>query len=180
MTLVFSMLIGVISWPVLEYILHRFLGHDLKVKTVFKKEHTRHHAETNYFAPAKLKIISSVLVITLFIILINFLIGDLSIAISFTLGFAIMYGIYEYTHWSFHTKAPKTKLGLRLRKHHFSHHFHNTKMNHGVTSTWIDKLMGTYKEVDVVKVPKSVALPWLFEKESQTPNPKFTSDFVIK
>jgi sterol desaturase/sphingolipid hydroxylase (fatty acid hydroxylase superfamily) len=172
--------IGILCWPILEYMLHRFLGHDLKIKTLFKKEHTRHHAETNYFAPLKLKILAAIPVCTLAILFLSYVTNSLQTGMIFTAGFLAMFSLYEWVHWTIHAKAPKTKLGMKLRKHHLAHHFHNPKMNHGVTTTIIDKLVGTYLPVSIVKVPKSIPLPWLFEPGKQTIDPKFAEHFQIK
>lgn len=90
-----------------------------------------------------------------------------------------MYVTYEYVHWSFHSKPPITKIGLQLRKHHFIHHFQNPKMNHGVTSTVMDRLLGTYLDSEIVKVPRKVALPWLFVNQSENLRPEFQKDFKI-
>ena len=43
---------GVVSWSLLEYVIHRWLGHDGRFRgNPFGVEHVRHHAEGNYFAP---------------------------------------------------------------------------------------------------------------------------------
>lgn len=173
MIIVFAFIIGVLLWPVLEYVLHRFLGHVLKLKTEFKKQHTRHHAETHYFAPNSLKVMAAIPVSALFFLLFWFLSGSWQIALGFISGFVLMYAFYEWTHWSFHNLAPRTLLGLKLRKHHFAHHFHNAKMNHGVTSTLLDHACGTYLEVPVVKVPKQFKLSWLESGD-------YSSDFILK
>ncbi len=172
--------IGIISWPFLEYILHRFLGHVLKVNTLFKKEHTRHHVETNYFAPLLYKIAASIPICASTMTLVTLITSDWKIALCYTIGFISMYTVYEWVHWSFHACAPRTKLGLRLRKHHFAHHFHNPKMNHGVTTTIIDRLAGTYVEVETIKVPKNIMLPWLLKKEAFGIDPKFENDFQLR
>ena len=91
-----------------------------------------------------------------------------------------MFSLYEWVHWTIHAKAPKTKIGMKLRKHHLAHHFHNPKMNHGVTTTIIDKLVGTYLPVSIVKVPRSIPLPWLFGSDKQTIDHKFAEHFQIK
>jgi sterol desaturase/sphingolipid hydroxylase (fatty acid hydroxylase superfamily) len=171
---------GVLSWPLLEYLLHRFLGHVFKVNTLFKKEHTRHHAETDYFAPLSYKSLAAIPVCTVSVLLVSLLTRSWELGATFTLGFIGMFSFYEYVHWSFHARAPKTKLGMRLRKHHLSHHFHNPKMNHGVTTTLIDRLMGTYLPVEIVKVPRNIALPWLFEAGKNTIDPKFVNDFQLR
>ena len=180
MKLFLSFAIGIITWPVLEYVLHRYLGHILKLNTLFKKEHTRHHVETNYFAPLLYKIFASIPICTTTFVLIGLLTSSWEIGASFTLGFISMYSFYEWAHWSFHARSPKTNLGMRLRKHHFAHHFHNPKMNHGVTTTIIDWIAGTFQPVDVVKVPKNIALPWLFEEDKTKISQKYSQDFQLR
>jgi hypothetical protein len=91
-----------------------------------------------------------------------------------------MFSVYEWVHWSFHAKAPKTQLGLRLRKHHFYHHFHNPKVNHGVTTTFIDKISKTYIKPGIIKVPKNIILPWLIEKDGQSIKPEYLDHFQLK
>ena len=180
MKFLLSFSIGIICWPVLEYLLHRFLGHDLKLKTLFKKEHTRHHAETNYFAPLTYKAFAAVPVCSAAVLLVGYLSDSWAIGITFTAGFLAMFSLYEWVHWNIHASAPSSKLGMKLRKHHLAHHFHNPKMNHGVTTIFIDKLAGTYLPVEVVKVPRNIPLPWLFEKGKTTIDPKFAKDFLLK
>ena len=43
---------GVVTWTLLEYVIHRWMGHDRRFRrTPFGKEHLRHHVEGGYFAP---------------------------------------------------------------------------------------------------------------------------------
>ena len=180
MKLILSLLAGLLSWPILEYALHRYLGHVLKLNTLFKKEHTKHHIETNYFAPVWYKILALIPISALLLTLSALISQSWQAGLLFTLGFCSMYWFYEWTHWRFHSKAPRTKWGMKLRKHHFAHHFHTPKMNHGVTTMLIDKIMGTYLKVDVIKIPKNIPLPWIFEGLSDQINPKLSSDFKLK
>jgi len=173
-------LIGIVSWPVLEYLLHRFLGHDLKLNTEFKKQHTRHHVETDYFAPNLLKAVAAIPAGIVAMAVVSFISGSWQLGLGFTVGFISMYTFYELVHWTFHFHEPKTSLGMKLRKHHFAHHFHNAKMNHGVTSTLLDRLFGTYIDVPVVKVPKQIVLPWMLDSDQKGIHPKFAKDFQIK
>lgn len=172
--------LGILTWPVLEYLLHRYLGHVLKINTLFKKEHTRHHAETNYFAPLNYKLFAALPVCLVTMTLGSLIFNSWSLGLAYTSGFMGMFSVYEWVHWSFHAKAPKTNLGLKLRKHHFAHHFQNPKMNHGVTTTFIDKIAGTYICPEIIKVPKNIALPWLFDKDGKNIDSNYQNDFQFK
>jgi sterol desaturase/sphingolipid hydroxylase (fatty acid hydroxylase superfamily) len=180
MQIIIFFILGVITWPFMEYMLHRFLGHTLKIKTQFKTQHTRHHVETDYFAPNFLKIAAAIPVCIVLFVSLYFLTGTISYSVAFTSGFILMYAFYEWTHWTFHTSGPTTRIGKKLRKHHLIHHFHNPKMNHGVTSTIFDLIFKTYIDIPVVKVPKQVSLPWLFEKGSEQIKPAYQEDYQLR
>lgn len=167
-----AFLIGVFTWPFMEYVLHRYLGHVAKFNSEFKKQHGRHHIETHYFAPNYLKVVAAVPVSVFLVVSLRLVTGAWITGASFTLGFLVMYAVYEWVHWSFHFHAPRTRWGMILRKHHFAHHFHNAQMNHGVTMIFWDRVFRTHAPVDVVRVPRQFALPWLSEEHS--------SDFEIR
>lgn len=177
MNYVFLFLIGVATWPMLEHILHRFSGHIYRFPMAFYQEHQTHHAKKDYFAPAWKKTAVAFIVLSLLTSL-NYLWLGLLSAFIFSFGFVGMYLFYEWNHFAFHKFAPKTKLGLMLRKHHFAHHYVNPKMNFGVTNTIIDKMMGTYVEVKSVPVPKAFAMDWL--KENDQKNALWSGHFEIR
>jgi sterol desaturase/sphingolipid hydroxylase (fatty acid hydroxylase superfamily) len=159
-----AFLIGVVTWTLTEYLLHRFLGHVHKGKNFFKSEHLLHHSKANYFAPAYKKAMFAVLVSSALLIMISFF-APLLVAAAFTLGLVSMYGLYEMTHARYHSKEPIAKPFIVLRKHHFYHHFHNPKLNHGVTTRFWDRVFGTFKRVEKVNVPKQMSMDWLLDNE---------------
>jgi 4-hydroxysphinganine ceramide fatty acyl 2-hydroxylase len=108
-----------------------------------------------------------VVTVTLFI-LINAIVTA-SIALAFLAGFLGMYILYEVTHYRFHIRKPVAKPFIILRKHHFYHHFHNPKTNHGVTSRFWDRVFGTFVPVEKVRVPRKMAMQWLLEEEKVKP-----------
>ncbi len=155
-----SFLLGVLLWTFLEYVLHRFLGHEHKGKNFFKDEHLVHHRKVHYFAPAYKKIgAATVVAAGLFATLSLAL--SWTIALSFVLGLMGMYGFYEYVHARYHRKGPVAQIFIVLRKHHFYHHFHQPKLNHGVTTRLWDRVFGTFHRVETVKVPKKMTMDWL-------------------
>ncbi len=151
---------GVITWTLLEYVIHRFLGHMKKGKNPVRLEHQRHHAEAHYFAPMWKKLILATLVLSTSTLLTG-LIFTFEMGFLFSLGLAGMYFLYEYTHRVFHIREPLIRYGLKMRKHHFYHHFGNPKLNHGVTTAFWDRVFGTYTKPDVVKVPNKLTMVWL-------------------
>lgn len=148
-------LIGCIVWTFMEYVLHRFLGHEHKGKNFFKYEHQRHHSIANYFAPPIKKIFAASIFALVITIVLNLLM-PLHYAIAFIAGLMVMYVFYESTHYRYHYLPPIIKPFIILRKHHFYHHFHNPKKNHGVTTRIWDRVFGTFESVEKVNIPKQM------------------------
>lgn len=159
-------LFGVLSWTLLEYLIHRFLGHKESRRGVIRNEHLRHHQEAHYFAPLSGKMVLATVVFLSSWLIFFLLFGPIG-GWSFAAGLAIMYAIYEITHRRYHVKDPLIKYGLRMRKHHFYHHFRNPKVNHGVTTAIWDRFFGTYQPVDKVPVPWQMKMKWLSDKSGE-------------
>ncbi|TNF32094.1 MAG: hypothetical protein EP314_00380 [Bacteroidetes bacterium] len=164
-----SFILGVVLWTFLEYIIHRFLGHEHKGKNPFKVEHLEHHKKVHYFAPAWKKTVMAMLVGGLLFAVVNLFI-DWILAVSFVSGLVGMYGFYEATHARFHRKGPIAKPFIILRKHHFYHHFHQPKLNHGVTTRFWDRVFGTFHRVETVTVPRKMTMDWLMNGDDIAPD----------
>jgi len=169
--------LGIVSWTLVEYLLHRFLGHEHKGRNFFKAEHIEHHAKANYFAPAWKKAIFALLVISVMILVLS-LIGSFVSAVAFVAGFTGMYVLYERTHFRYHSKVPLASPFIELRKHHFYHHFHNPSKNHGVTTRFWDRVFGTFVKVYMVKVPKRMQMDWLLSGEEEL-KPEYAGHFQL-
>ena len=50
-SIVLAFALGSAAWTLLEYLLHRFVFHGASPKGLGAREHRRHHAEVDYFAP---------------------------------------------------------------------------------------------------------------------------------
>lgn len=165
---------GALAWTFAEYALHRFWGHGPFRFGLFYREHTRHHAEGHYMTPALLKwgfavgLFTGILGLGLFM-------NQLYLSIAFGAGFSSAYGYYEYFHWSLHQYAATSGYGRWARRHHFYHHFHEPKMNHGVTSPLWDIVFGTYRSVlKPVRVPQKLAMKWMSLEQ------RWPGDFALR
>ncbi|MEO8797525.1 MAG: sterol desaturase family protein [Polyangiaceae bacterium] len=153
--------LGVLTWTFLEYVMHRFLGHDKRFSfTPFAKEHIRHHVEGDYFAPTWKKAIVAVVFTATLLVPAARLLGP-GRGIAYVGGLMLFYGVYEALHRIEHVTAGIGPYGRWARRHHFGHHFVDGRMNHGVTSPLWDLVFGTYRRVDTIKVPPQLCLPWL-------------------
>lgn len=160
-------LVGVFTWTFLEYVIHRFLGHQSKKTNIVKKEHGRHHAELHYFAPLTKKIFLAFIVLSFLTLTIGLISKSWHYGFVYSIGLVCMYMLYEIAHRRFHVAEPIIRHGLKMRKTHFYHHFMNPNKNHGVTSLFWDRIFGTFEKVEKVYIPKSVTLPWLIDENKE-------------
>lgn len=162
---------GILTWPAAEYLLHRFLGHELAYRSLFKREHQTHHSVKDFFAPGYYKIAAAAAVMAILYFL--------GAPLLYSGSFVLMYLFYEWTHYSFHQYPPKTNWGRTMRKHHFAHHFMHAKSNYGVTTNWFDRLGNTNQNTTLVKVPRAFAMKWLVDESGKVKH-EYKNDFTIK
>ena len=171
-------LTAVFAWTFFEYAMHHWVFHKLKRQTMGKREHMQHHARSGYFTPlslkARLALLGGSLVFGL-----AWLITDLETASYFTVFFGLSYCFYERIHYLTHAQAPRNWYGRWARKHHFAHHFHDARTNHGVTSPLWDIVFGTLHTRDVIRVPRRFVMPWLIDEQGQLRSP-FETDYVLR
>lgn len=157
---------GVLTWSFLEYVIHRWGGHDRRYRrTPFGIEHIRHHVEGNYFSPSWKKVLVAALAGAI-------LIGP-AIAVAgvvygavYVAGLVVCYSSYELLHRREHTHPGIGPYGRWARRHHFHHHFVDGRRNHGVTSPLWDFVFGTYQKPTVIPVPRKLCMPWLLDPDT--------------
>lgn len=160
--------LGVLTWTLLEYLIHRWMGHDRRFrKSPFGVEHVRHHIEGNYFAPTWKKLIVAAVVIA---VLIGpaILVAGVAAGSAYVAGLITFYGMYEWLHRREHTHAGIGPYGRWARRHHFHHHFVDGRRNHGVTTPIWDFVFGTYERPSVIRVPTKLCMQWLRDPATGT------------
>lgn len=154
LTYFFTIIVGAISWTFAEYVLHRFLGHELKGlnrKFVFYREHNRHHYRKNYFARTQDKILTCVGIGPV-VFGLSYFLFSLNIAVVYTISFLGMYFVYELIHRRMHTHRAPHAYARRMRAHHFYHHHKDPRVNHGVTTAFWDRVFGTFVKANIDEV----------------------------
>ena len=173
-----SAAVGVAAWSATEWTVHNLLGHKFaKNRNFFAVEHVRHHRTTSYFAP-DIKKAAAAAIVTAAVGPVAIVLAGKKIGLSFTAGLVGTYIGYEVLHRFAHTRAPRTRYGRWLRKHHFHHHFHAPNMNHGVTSPIWDMLLGSYETPQTIEVPVRHAMPWLIDEDGQV-RAEFRDDYAL-
>jgi sterol desaturase/sphingolipid hydroxylase (fatty acid hydroxylase superfamily) len=177
MSLTFAFLLGASGWTLAEYVLHRFVFHGVSARRLGAREHRRHHAQVDYFAPWWQKALAA-LVTTAILLPLLTLIAGLKLGGVCTLGFITMYLLYEVLHRHAHTRPPRNRYGRWLRKNHFAHHFVDPRLAQGVTTPFWDRVFGTRLAVDRVRVPRRLAMPWLVDMYGQV-HAAYASDYEL-
>lgn len=146
---------GALTWTLLEYLIHRWMGHDRRFRrSPFGIEHVRHHIEGNYFAPTWKKLgFAAVFAVILLLV----------VPAAFVAGLLVAYAAYEILHRREHTHAGIGAYGRWARRHHFHHHFVDGRTNHGVTSPIWDLVFRTYDPPSQIRVPRKLCMAWLVD-----------------
>jgi len=173
---------GVFAWTLLEYIIHYWLGHLPKGKTLISSEHLKHHRDILYFTPTLTKLRGAAPLLIILgagaALLIN-----AWFAVGFVAAVATGWTTYEILHQSIHVRGPTTVYGRWATKNHLYHHFMRPNRNHGVTTPIWDYIFRTHDAVDRVSIRERDAetVPWLVtafrDKDSA---PAFASDYHIR
>ena len=134
----FWVLVGLVSWTLIEYVLHGFVLHGLQP---FRGWHEAHHQRPTALICAPT--IFSATLIAVLVFLPAWVIGDLSCACSLTLGLLVGYLAYATTHHAtHHWRATSSWLKARKRWHALHHHAHDPAC-YGVTSAFWDHVFGS-------------------------------------
>ncbi len=172
-------LLGAATWTLTEYCVHRWLGHDKRLRpNPFAKEHIRHHVEGDYFAPSWKKAAAALLIFAL-VLGPAIVIGGLAPGLAYGAGLVGFYLFYELLHRLEHVHAGFGFYGRWARRHHFYHHFVDARFNHGVTSPVWDLVFGTYRTTDKITVPRKLMMPWLGDPETGV-RPELADTYELK
>lgn len=178
--IVVAIALGVLTWTLLEYLLHRFLGHDARTRpNGFADEHIRHHSQGDYFAPTWKKLIVAVVTTALVAPPAIFLAGP-TLGLGYTLGLVGFYAFYEILHRLEHVHAGLGAYGRWARRHHFWHHFGDPSTNHGVTSPIWDLVFGTYRAPGLILVPERLCMEWLVDPSTGEVRDELASVYAIR
>lgn len=139
-------LVGLISWTLIEYALHRFVMHGLRP---FKQWHAQHHQQPTaiIYTPT---IVSMGLFATLVFLPALILLNNVQSAFALTLGVVSGYLFYSMLHHATHHSSrlaiQHQSAWLKRRKRWHAMHHQNTEKAScfGVTNGFWDHAFGSY------------------------------------
>jgi len=143
--------LGVLSWMLLEYGLHRFVFH-FNARSVFGRKllyaaHMSHHENPRARNRLFSSLIISLPIATAYFLLASIVTGSLHAASYLFFGLTTAYSCYEWLHFQAHHRRPRLRLFRYLRTYHLLHHHDTPGLRFGVTSPLFDLLFGTFRPV---------------------------------
>lgn len=162
------LLAGAFAWTLGEYVIHRFLMHELRGRGLPSREHLVHHADPEENPGRPLLSWVGIVVVGAVLfgpagVALGARLGAPLVGLALYAGWLVGYGAYEQVHNRAHTHAPRGAYGRWVRSHHFHHHHGHPLANHGVTSPLWDRVFGTLEVPDTIRVPRRQAMVWLVD-----------------
>jgi sterol desaturase/sphingolipid hydroxylase (fatty acid hydroxylase superfamily) len=174
-----ALAVGALSWTLLEYVIHRWLGHDRRFRgNPFGIEHVRHHREGDYFAPTWKKVLVAFPFAAIAAVP-ALLVAGLVTGSAYVVGLMGFYATYELLHRREHTHPGLGAYGRWARRHHFTHHFTDARCNHGVTTPLWDFVFRTYRAPGTITVPARLCMEWLKDPRTGDVRADWADTFVM-
>jgi len=131
---------GVIVWTLMEYIIHRYVFHQMPV---FSPMHGAHHEAPLAFIGTPTWLSLGVIFGAVF--LPAWGLGSLNTASGLAVGFMAGFSWYGLVHHAIHHRKPRL-IARRLivaSRRHSQHHYSTQPGNFGVTTSFWDRVFGT-------------------------------------
>jgi sterol desaturase/sphingolipid hydroxylase (fatty acid hydroxylase superfamily) len=132
-------LLGLTGWPLIEYLLHRFVLHGLRPFSTWHAEHHRRPA-----ALINTPTVLSAALIAVLVFLPGLILGGLWRGCALTFGILTGYLTYSITHHASHHWRANHAWMKQLKHRHALHHSpHMPPGHYGVTSGFWDYVFGS-------------------------------------
>ena len=177
-TVVGSFLGGAFLWTLGEYVLHSSF-HWAKGKGFASRAHLDHHVHASWhFDPVITLAWIGVILFGVAYGMVGSILLPPSVSYSLGAGWTVGYFFYEWHHRAAHLRAPRNEWERWLRIHHFNHHFGQPMKNQNVSIPLWDIVFRTRYQPEIVKVPRRLAMPWLFDDDGVL-KVEYSADYEI-
>jgi len=139
-------LLGLFTWTLSEYTLHRFVFHWVKDTPAGRRIHFVLHGVHHEYASDKDRLVMPLgasIPIASFFYAIFFLALGRTLGEPAFAGFLLGYLGYDGTHYAIHHFKQHTRIGRYVRRHHMLHHHADNDGGFGVSTPLWDIVFGT-------------------------------------
>jgi sterol desaturase/sphingolipid hydroxylase (fatty acid hydroxylase superfamily) len=143
---VLSLIGGLFSWTLTEYVLHRFIFHYEPNTAWGKKLHFIFHGIHHDFPNDALRLVMPLSVsipLAMFFYFLFRVILPFDYLYGFFAAFLVGYLFYDLSHYAIHHANFKNAFWKKLKQHHMLHHYTNSTKGFGVSSALWDKIFGS-------------------------------------
>ena len=145
------LLFGLLSWGLIEYILHRFIFH-LDAQSALGRKflysvHLSHHENPKATDHLFATLTVSLPIAVTYWLLAWVALGSWQAASYLFTGLVAGYFCYEWLHFLAHHGSSRLPLLRYLKKYHLLHHYRSPDLRFGVTSPVFDLLFGTFRPI---------------------------------
>jgi len=141
------LVLGIFSWTLIEYLLHRFLFHWRTMKEPWRgwlsQAHLEHHRTALTGEGILVRPFFTLITALVVYGVLAFVSQSFSAALLLETGVFLGYIAYEWIHFAAHRFQLSSGIGKTLKQYHFHHHFKNSDGSFGVTSPLWDWVFGT-------------------------------------
>jgi sterol desaturase/sphingolipid hydroxylase (fatty acid hydroxylase superfamily) len=142
---------GLLSWGLIEYVLHRFVFHyDARSESgrkIVYAVHLSHHENPDSRDEIFASLLISAPVAAAYLLLARFTTGSWRAVTYLFTGLVLGYFYYEWLHFRSHHRRARLRLFRYLKKYHLLHHHQTPNLRFGVSSPLFDILFGTFRPV---------------------------------
>jgi dihydroceramide fatty acyl 2-hydroxylase len=157
------LVLGFLSWGLIEYVLHRFIFHfharSVRGRKIVYAAHLSHHENPRVTDHLFASLRVSVPIATGYWLLAWAALGTWRAASYLLIGLIAGYFCYEWLHFQAHHRRPRLPLFRYLKKYHLLHHYRTSDLRFGVTSPLFDLAFGTFRPVGDTSSTLANAVP---------------------
>lgn len=159
-----AVVLTVLVYPLVEYLLHRYVLHGAwlyrrpQTAALWKRIHFDHHQDPNDLGVLFGALYTTLPTIAVITLPLGWLVdGPGGAATAFATAMPVIC-IYEFCHCIQHLPfTPRFAYLRAIKKRHLAHHFHSEKGNYGITSSFLDRLFGSFYD-SPKSFPRSVTV----------------------
>jgi sterol desaturase/sphingolipid hydroxylase (fatty acid hydroxylase superfamily) len=137
---------GFATWTFVEYWLHRLFFHWQPGGKWGGRLHFLVHGVHHKWPRDKYRLVMppavSISLYFIFLTIFYPVFGD-RLVWGYYAGFVVGYMSYDLTHYYIHHFNPRSRYGIKLKKHHMLHHFKDPTRRFGVSNMFWDRVFGT-------------------------------------